>query len=109
MAKKPRKVVRASKEHIDYMSIGHTAPDNKVWVYTDAQIFWWPSEKGTHAEILGKKAESLWRGRLETYTNRCTVIPPNSTAYANIPSWLKDKLEHEFGTGLQFVSFNPKR
>ena len=107
MAKKRRKIISAEKEHVDYMSIGHTFHGDKVWIYDKGQIQWWPASEGMHSEVV-KNHEKYWRGRYEVHTNKTTVIPPNGWKHA-IPSWIVDKLEAEFDGDIKTYGFNPKR
>lgn len=108
--KKQRVIIRAADHGRAYMGIGHTSANDFVWVYAGGTIMAWSAgrEKSLHADVIGgKECEFYWRGRVDVFRREISYIPPSGTKYQSIPSWLADKLEARFGTGYEYVGFNP--
>ncbi len=107
--RKPRKrVIKHTAEggSASYMGIGHSGGEVTVWAWVDGGLEMWEDDL-THEDVMGKNRFDYWRGRYEGFTHTCSAVPPCDTQYSQIPTWLKDALEMEFGGDIEFHSFNP--
>lgn len=92
-----------------YIDIGHGDRNATLWLHDSDRIYAFKAGDDTHESIWRSPAMDCWRGRFDSKTMEISVQAPVLYKGSSIPTWLLDKLEVKFGTGLQTWRFNPMK
>jgi len=90
----------------NYYDIGHRG-GAVLWIFRNGNIetnsvvekhssVGWPGEE---------HPESMWVGRYEPETGKCSVSIPIGYESGAAPSWLVERLQEKFGSGIDIVTF----
>lgn len=101
--------IKSMAKRKSYMDIGHDREDGiTLWIFYNRRLATTPREAGTHAEVWGDSCLDCWRGRFDHKTKELSAIAPaNAKAHVQMPTWVKDALDDEFGE-YHLTSFNPQ-
>jgi len=96
-----------TKKPVEYTDIGHSKPDDMLWVEDyDGTIEMRRQSEGTHLSLWGMRSMGMWKGRYESATARLSIVPPAGHEYDPPPRHLLDSLEAAVGP-FELFSFNP--
>lgn len=108
-------------KRISYTDIGHSAPNDILWVWVDGDLWTIPAgQSRTHELVWGADLvmEKHWKGRYEQSTALCSITPPEDKLGLRRPPGhileaLKRKFSivrfHFFADGDDVFSPNPKK